>query len=259
MILTFAVDSVTYFFESSTPHDISIPLDFKGEQPHAFHLPRAESHPFEAGGFVGDTRQGGGCNCETITFNPHGNGTHTECVGHVSDQRHPVASFLPTGLIPATLVTVAVTPAGPETEGAREGDMVIARAELERAVASLGEIPNGPAKLTAEYSGTNPPYVSREAMRFIRELGVDHLLVDLPSVDRESDDGALAAHRIFWEADPLDHDIPGVPGRRTITEMIYAEEAIPDGIYMLDLQIPNFLLDAAPSRPLIHPVVRNRY
>ena len=66
--------------------DLSTRLEFDGEQPSAFDLPRAYAETFRAGGFVGDTRLGGGVNCKTVTLNPHGNGTHTECVGHIVDE-----------------------------------------------------------------------------------------------------------------------------------------------------------------------------
>ena len=38
------------------------------------------------GDWVGDVKQGGSVNFRNISFNPHGNGTHTECVGHISKE-----------------------------------------------------------------------------------------------------------------------------------------------------------------------------
>ena len=58
-----------------------------------------------AGSFVGDTRAGGSCNCEILTLAPHCNGTHTECVGHVTDDRVAVSERVPGGLQLARLVT----------------------------------------------------------------------------------------------------------------------------------------------------------
>ena len=46
----------------------------------------------------------------------------------------------------------------------------------------------------------NPPaFFSIESMKYIVSLGIKHLLVDMPSVDRLFDDGILSAHNIFWE------------------------------------------------------------
>lgn len=272
MTLTFNADGTRYSFDSSNPIDISIPLDFSGEGPHAFHLPRAEAQAVEVGTFVGDTRRGGGCNCETVVLNPHGNGTHTECIGHVSDARLAVSEFVREPFLPALLVTVETVSAKEDPEeqlpGVEPEDRLIVAGRLEAAIAAVAPppeffralivrtLPNSAAKRSMEYSGANPPYISQGAMRSIRALGIEHLLIDLPSADRESDGGALAAHRIFWDLEPGTHAVPSPTSGRTITEMVYVEDSIPDGLYVLSLQIPNFLLDAAPSRPLIFPVLR---
>ena len=91
----------------SKPRSIAIPLDFAGSQPSCFGAPRAQAHPLRAGDFVGDTRAGGSCNCEVLTLAPHCNGTHTECVGHVTDERVAVSERLAGGVQLALLVTVA--------------------------------------------------------------------------------------------------------------------------------------------------------
>ncbi len=45
----------------------------------------------QAGEFLGDTRSGGSCNAEVLTLTPHCNGTHTECIGHITDERITLA------------------------------------------------------------------------------------------------------------------------------------------------------------------------
>ena len=121
----------------------------------------------------------------------------------------------------------------------------------------LRTLPNDTTKKGASYSGQNPAYLTREAMAWVREQGVEHLLVDLPSVDREEDDGELGNHHLFWglaagETDPEQAEGPW----RTITEMIYVPEDVVDGTYLLSLQVPHFILDAAPSRPLLYPITK---
>ena len=44
-------------------------------------------------------------------------------------------------------------------------------------------------------------------MEYIVELGINHLLVDLPSIDRIYDEGKLANHRIFWNVEPGSFEI----------------------------------------------------
>jgi arylformamidase len=270
MYLSFDIGETTYRFDTRRPIDISIPLDFYGEQPEAFGIPRASAAFIDAGGFVGDTRRGGSCNCETVTLNPHGNGTHTEGVGHISDQRLGIATLLRQSLVPAVLVSVDVSDAvadGSDDGGLATGDRVVTADAIRAALRVLPHVPshfyrglvlrtlpNGPEKRRVGHSGKNPPYLTSAAIRLVRELDVLHFLVDLPSVDREDDGGALSGHRIFWGVEPGVREIPEPYSSRTITEMIFVDEMIPDGLYMLDLQIPAFQLDAAPSRPMLYAV-----
>jgi len=110
------------------------------------------------------------------------------------------------------------------------------------------------------YSASTPgacpaPYFLPDAMDWIVARGVSSLVVDLPSLDRAEDGGALAAHRIYWglpfgERDPQ----LAARGRALVTELAYVPPAAPDGLYLLDLHVPAFATDAAPSRPVLYPV-----
>jgi arylformamidase len=94
-----------------------------------------------------------------------------------------------------------------------------------------------------------PAFLSIEAMQYIVSKGVEHLLVDTPSVDRLFDDGNLSAHNIFWDTEKKKYN--SNTQHKTITEMIFVDNHIEDGSYLLNLQIPAFVSDAAPSRPII--------
>ena len=59
-----------------------------------------------AGDMVGDTRRGGSVNFEQYTLIPHCNGTHTECVGHITKERISIIDCLKDVFIPAVLVSV---------------------------------------------------------------------------------------------------------------------------------------------------------
>ena len=251
--------------------DLAIRLDFDGPQPDAFYLEPASAEAVEADGFVGDTTRGGSANCRNLRLNPHGNGTHTECVGHIVDDQIAVGDIAPTGLLPATLLSVASTRFGECVESyggtSASTDQVITRAALEKAWQSAGRpadfldalilrtLPNSPAKRERSYSGTNPPYPTADAIQWSIDKGVEHLVVDLPSIDREDDGGALPNHHLFWEVPHGSHTL-GEAARvqRTVTEMAFVPDTIDDGAYLLDLQMPRFALDAAPSRPLLYPV-----
>ena len=274
------VDGELHEVDLSRGHDLAIPLRFDDTQhdvrPSAFGLGYASMRPVEGEEFVGDVSRGGALNCFQVTFWPHGHGTHTETVGHITTPPPPVGQAIPQALIPATVLTVSLASLGECEEsypwrGLSE-DQVITRGALERAFALcsastsssswnealvLRTLPNDTTKKGASYSGQNPAYLTREAMAWVREQGVEHLLVDLPSVDREEDDGELGNHHLFWglaagETDPEQAEGPW----RTITEMIYVPEDVVDGTYLLSLQVPHFILDAAPSRPLLYPITK---
>ena len=110
-------------------------------------------------------------------------------------------------------------------------------------------LPNVDSKLNANYSDSNFCYLKEDALAYLAEIGVQHLLVDLPSVDREHDGGKLAGHKAFWKnGDPSRHDC-------TISEFVFIKNEIADGLYLLEMQIAPFVNDAAPSRPVLYAVI----
>lgn len=252
-----------YSVNPANAQSIAIPLDFHGDQPNFFHVPAAQAHPFESGNTVGDTRKGGGCNFETVTLTPHCNGTHTECVGHITDERISIHALLEETIFPVSLVSVGPVPASQTgetfTDRQTEDDLIISKAQLESVLEAaaldgliIRTLPNDQSKLSRQYNDPgSTPYFSAEAMTFIRDHGIQHLLVDLPSLDRLQDGGELINHHLFWNIPQGSHRLPGNYSRRTVTELVYVPDEIEDGDYLLNLQIAPFMTDAAPSRPII--------
>src|SRR5688500_11784065 len=107
MLNSVDINGRSYSLRSEGPVDISIPLRFNGTQPNAFGVEPATSSPCTGGDLVGDTRQGGSCNFEQYTFIPHCNGTHTECVGHITRKRVSIRDCLSDVMIAALLTTIA--------------------------------------------------------------------------------------------------------------------------------------------------------
>jgi kynurenine formamidase len=266
-VMRFEVGGRRFRADVGSPVSIAIPLDFEGPQPSCFDAPRAESRPLRAGPFVGDTRADGSCNCEVLTLAPHCNGTHTECVGHVTLDRVAVSERVPGGFSLARLVTVEPVAASDSDEGSDPatvpGDRLLTASGLAAALAGA-EGPPVPALVVRTladgphraYRGPAPaPYLTREAAEFLVARGVETLVLDLPSADRADDGGKLTAHRVFFGLPPgsrraADSTRP----RASITELAWIGPGIPDGLYLLDLQLPAFLTDAAPSRPLLYAV-----
>lgn len=222
---------------------IAIPLDHTQDQPNAYYAPLYEASPVKVGDWIGDTREGGSVNFYNLRINPHGNGTHTECVGHISKERYSIHQTLETGYTIAQLISVHPT-------SQDNGDRIIRDFEWEPGVEAIiiRTLPNHPDKMRRHYSGTNPPYLDYNLAGKMATEGIQHLLLDLPSVDREEDGGELLAHKAFWT-------YPGNPRKKaTITEMIYIDNVVPDGLYLLQIQIAALELDASPSRPYLFPL-----
>ena len=113
-------------------------------------------------------------------------------------------------------------------------------------------LPNTNHKKERDYMQNSSAFFTIEAMNYIVSLGIKHLLVDMPSVDRLFDDGILSAHNIFWETKDKAFNIN--TACKTITEMIFVPNEIKDGKYLLNLQIAPFSTDAAPSRPILYEI-----
>ncbi len=134
-----------------------------------------------------------------------------------------------------------------------DGDMVILPDHLSTSLSLpkavvIRTLPNSNQKQTQTWDNTNPPYLAPEFTKLLVDQGVEHLLIDLPSVDREVDGGALLSHRMFF-------GVPSCPRHQaTITEFVFVPNKISDGLYALNLQVAPFDLDASPSRPVLFPL-----
>ncbi len=249
------------------PLSIAIELDFDGAQPSHFGADPATQEPMTVGNFVGDTRQGGSCNARRLSLVPHCNGTHTESVGHITDEPFSVLSVAPAALLRTALISIEPEPASDGADStipaAHADDPLITQSAIAGALAAAGDpdiealvirtLPNPVSKKTLDYSVEPiPPYFTLDAIMHLVALDIRHLLTDTPSLDRIHDDGKLAAHRVFWGLRGSSHSLnDALRPSGTITELIYVPDEIVDGLYLLNLQLPAFVTDAAPSRPVL--------
>lgn len=230
------------------PLDISLPLSNDATGVNCFYAPEFRAEPFMAGSFIGSVQAGSPVNFFNVFLNPHGNGTHTECMGHISANPYSINTCLTSFHFLAYLLSLA-----PDTLD--NGDRVVTAAALSKLdwtdpveALVIRTLPNDPDKRHRRYSGANPPYLEAAAVEWLVQRGIKHLLVDLPSVDREEDGGALAAHKAFWRY-PSETRLDC-----TITELVYVPNDIEDGLYFLNLQIASFELDASPSKPVLYKI-----
>ena len=244
MIAEIKYNSRKYSIDLSKPIDISIAINSTENNVNAWYVGPPKIYPVASDGWVGSVAEGADVNFNMIEFNPHSHGTHTETVGHITEEFYSINQHLNQYFFLAEVVTIP-----PEKHGE---DFVITKRQLQFALGNkkrdaivIRTLPNLGDKKTMQYSNTNPSYLLEEAATFLREKGIKHLLVDLPSVDKEKDDGMLLSHNAFWDTARK----PRLDA--TITEFIYVPNTVEDGTYFLNLMIAPFENDASPSKPVL--------
>ncbi len=249
MIAQVQIGNQQYKFDLTKAIDISIPLK-RDKPPVAFGAKPYSSEPFKSGGFVGALEAGSPVNFYEININPHGNGTHTESVLHIDQRGNSINDTLKQFHFLCQLISV-------EPDLLENGDRQIEANQIESLLPVDKNVSalvirtrtNSESKLSQNYTGTNPCYFSKEAIELINRTPVQHLLLDMPSVDKEQDGGALIAHKTFWNIKSE------ISMNKTITEMIYVDDVIADGVYLLNLQIISLDIDASPSKPILYKVL----
>jgi len=237
-----------YQIDFTKPIDISIAIDVSRKNVNAWYIGEPKIFPEDFDGQKIKVSEGAAVNFNNIEFNPHSHITHTECVGHITSEVHSVNQNLKYFIFLAELVTVV-----PENDGE---DFFISEKQLKTALKNkkrdaivIRTLPNLEDKKSMQYSNTNPPYLLEEAAIYLREKGIKHLLIDLPSVDKEKDGGRLLAHNAFWNT------AGEIRMNATITEFIYVPNEVEDGEYLLNLMIAPFENDASPSKPVLYEVL----
>ncbi|WP_223551859.1 cyclase family protein [Aestuariivivens sp. NBU2969] len=247
MIATIQYNSRKLKIDLEKPLDISMSLRASQKNVNAWYLGGPKIEPVKEGNWTASVSEGARINFNNIYFNPHAHGTHTECVGHITKKVHSINKNLKQFFFLAEVITVA-----PETY---MKDRVISKKQIQFALGNkkrdavvIRTIPNTKEKISKQYSNTNWPYLLREAVDYLVQKGIKHLLIDMPSIDKEKDGGELLAHNTFWNTNgKLRMDA-------TITEFIYVSNKIADGEYLLNLQIAPFENDATPSKPILYKI-----
>jgi kynurenine formamidase len=287
---TVTIDGCTFRYDAAHPVSLAAPLDFAGLGPAWFPSPPPACEPLQAGGFSGRVATGASCNCSTLRLTPHCDGTHTECVGHLTLEVVDARDRLPAGILPALLLSVTPEQVGSDGAPSGEatvppplpGDRLLTRAALEaawpeprhalgadlpcaprvlvlrtrRARATMPEAGAASQEADAAESAAVPPYLSLPAALWLVARGIEHLVLDLPSADRTQDEGQLSAHRAFFGL-PAGSTALAEAQRAhcTITELARIPASLGAGFGLLEIQAPALAGDALPSRPLWHEVL----
>jgi arylformamidase len=245
MKTTVEFNGISYEIDLNKPYaDLSMAVT---ETARAWYIDAPKFSPVILGDWKGSIELGGNMNFFSIDFNPHAHCTHTETAGHISKTRHSINQYFKE---PFTIALVLY----PEVTNGKVSLDRFMKAWLEaKEYGGTNGIQSvilktdcGDANLQRNYSHSNWPYLDAEIGNFLRNEGINHIIIDQPSVDQEEDGGALACHRTFWGATPESSL------NRTITELAHIPDYVQPGNYLLNLQVAPIENDAAPSRPLLY-------
>ncbi len=233
------------------PIDISMAVRDLEEATRAWYVDKAKISPIVMGDWVGSVESGAGVNFNEVYFSPHAHGTHTETLGHVTKEKYSIDRLLQKYFFTCRVVTCTLDSVNNnKVVNTQKVLKALSASEVTEALV-LRTLPNDDDKRFTNYSNTNPPFIEPELASELAKLGVNHLLIDTPSVDPEEDGGELLSHHAFWqtkEKTPRLH--------ATISELIYVPNEIKDGVYLMELQIAPIVNDAAPSRPLLYSMTK---
>jgi len=249
---------------------LAIAVEFGQPGPRHFGVGAPSSLPFSVGSFSGSVATGASANCATVTLTPHCQMTHTESVAHLTREAGDAWRVVPRGLLPAVVVSVLPEPARESSESTDPQpwgtDTLITRRRLRAAwpmgrmvdpvAAIIRTLPNDAGKRSRDYTDLIPPYLTREAVEWLVEKRIDHLVLDVPSLDRTHDDGHMVGHRLFFGLPPGSSARgDAARSRATITELAFIPDEVADGPCVLSLAVPAIGGDAVPSQPIVYPLL----
>lgn len=126
MLATIQYNSRKYQIDLSQPIDISIPLRASKSNVNAWYIEAPKIEPVKDDEWIASVSEGASINFNNICFNPHGHGTHTECVGHITEKVYSINEHLKQFFFLAEVITVA-----PEK---LKGDFVISKKQIQYAI-----------------------------------------------------------------------------------------------------------------------------
>ena len=252
-----------YKIDLNQSYDLSIPIDPNKKSPSFYDKEPLKIKYYNDSKKVWEMKKGSTCNIPVINLNIHCGSTHTECRSHITKESLNISEIIKDSFIPTILISVKPTESiGDETyhHNLTNKDLIITKSILKNKLEPykinningliIRTLPNLENEVIIKnYNLQHNAFFSNEAIHYLKSLKIEHLIVDLPSIDKFDDGGLLGNHQIFW-------DIKKEPNENTITELAFIKNDIKDGSYLLSLNILNINLDASPSRPMIYPILK---
>ena len=263
----------THRFKLGAPVSVSrevlfAPFTSGTKSTNAFHLPVIDSKTLEfAGQFVGDVNRGGSCNVDILSYVPHGL-THLETSAHVlsPDANPPTVKDIPMEHLSGIVYLIDLTHLGAEPGQQVPWKEVEIKLEKNKLPISMLALKTKASLLPADYNFSDKDFLSlaAETAKGIHDYRVSIpgsslveycircLILDLPSIDPERDEGKLLAHRQFFGLPLTGHK--GMDNeRRAIVELAWFGD-LEEGYYHVVITPPRFQANAVSTGIVFQPL-----
>jgi len=221
--------------------------------PGAFFLNRAISQTVEFEQvFVGDVDRGGSCNVDYLTFCPH-NITHIETSAHIlsGECQPPTVADINPNHLTGTAFLIDLS----DLDTVHNGQITVENIHpildtLSHPIQVIGiKTPSSNLNEHFDFSGKGFLSLHPETAKYLHKFQkngreIKCLILDLPSIDQEVDEGKLLAHRAWFglpETGIVAHDTI----KNTLIELAYFH-GLAAGYYDVHISPPKFQSDAAP-------------
>tara|TARA_A100001015_G_scaffold284439_1_gene350890 strand:- start:1020 stop:1805 length:786 start_codon:yes stop_codon:yes gene_type:complete len=250
-----------YRINSNHGKSISIPMNFNSNNnPKFYDESNPIKEPYTSNDVKYNINNNASCNVPIIKFNIHCSGTHTETGAHIFKGSKTIGELPNLNFIPSRLITIKPQKQSNENYHVTydSTDQIITKQILIKSLDAYNDfieciiirtLPNSENKLKLNYNEHNHPFLSNDAIYYLKEKAVKHIIIDTPSIDRSDDGGQLKNHKIFFSDN--DNSI----NKNTVTELAFIPDSCIDGRYFVCIGYPKFQLDAAPSNPVIYKVI----
>jgi kynurenine formamidase len=251
----------TRAFRLTEPAPVSREVDFfpVTKAPNGFSLPRISRKTFVyKDKFIGNVGEGGACNVDILNYVPHGL-THIETSAHIlmQDENAVTIKDIPVQNLSGLVYLLDITDI--DAEAGRSVRWQDVEAKLKKITLPIRMLAlKTQASLQprdTDFSGKDFLYLSPETAEKLHDFKprINCLLLDLPSIDRESDGGKLAAHRHFF----------GLPQKgcrwedkekRTLVELAWFSD-LQEGYYYAFITPQRFQTNAVSTGIVFHPLL----
>ena len=240
MNVTIEYNNKAYKINSNNGESISIPMNFNSNNNPKFY---DESNPikesYTSNDITYDIEKNPGCNVPVVKFNVHCSGTHTETGAHIFKESQSIGELSNLNFIPSRLITVRPQEQSNDVYHVKydSDDQVITKKILKNSLDSFSDfleciiirtLPNNKDKIKFNYNRHTHPFLSNDAIYYLKEKTVKHIIIDTPSIDRSDDGGQLKNHKIFFTND-------NTINKNTITELAFIPNHCIDGLSLIHI------------------------